>query len=445
MKDAALIHPLPEAMPRSPDYRVRLAAGGEAGIDVPVSHLSPASVVRLESAGPVELVITPAFAFSTATVRPADRAVSPRVDNGSIRITVPAPRAERPSYLSLELDGDLRRPLLIFLDAPETDRPDPRDPRVVYLAGGTIHEIDRVRLERGMTLYLEGGAVLRGGVIAEEASDIAIRGRGIIDGSLHSHDAAGRTRLVHLVACDRVLVEGITILDGRNWQVMPAGCDDVTIRGVKIVSDWRSDDGIDLVGCRNVTVERCFIRTRDDCVAIKAFPTDHERAGHPSHDLLIRDSVFWNAEWGNALEIGYETRTDSISGVTFRNCDVIHCEAERFGSGGVLTIHNGDRALVCDVLYEDIRVEDAQEKLVDFKVCFDRYSRDETRGRIRDVTLRRVHVTGGGFPLSILQGFGRDHLVENVMFEDVRIHGAPVHSAGELRMLTEKARGVSFG
>jgi len=49
-------------------------------------------------------------------------------------------------------------------------------------------------------------------------------------------------------------------------------------------------------------------------------------APHNVRDVLVRDSVFWNAEAGNALEIGFELRAEEVSGITWRNCDVIHVD-----------------------------------------------------------------------------------------------------------------------
>jgi hypothetical protein len=46
-------------------------------------------------------------------------------------------------------------------------------------------------------------------------------------------------------------------------------------------------------------------------------------------------------------------KSDSIKNIRFKNIDVLCCH----GHGGVFTIHNGDRAVIEDILYEDIRVE----------------------------------------------------------------------------------------
>lgn len=93
-------------------------------------------------------------------------------------------------------------------------------------------------------------------------------------------------------------------------------------------------------------------------------------------NILVEHCVLWNAEPGNAVEIGYEVRCDEISDITFRDLDIVHCEYEGNQSGGVLTIHNADRAHIHDIVYEDIRVEDAQEKFVDIKVLDSKYSLD---------------------------------------------------------------------
>jgi hypothetical protein len=147
---------------------------------------------------------------------------------------------------------------------------------------------------------------------------------------------------------------------------------------------------------------------------------------------------------GYLKEIGFETRCASISDITFRDCDVIRCEREGYYSGGVFTIHNGDRALVSNVRYEDIRVEDAREKLIDFKVLHSHYSKDAQRGQIRGVHLKDVHVVDGELPPSIIQSFDRDHRVEDVTIENLRFKGRKIENFLDARLIAERAVGVRF-
>ena len=133
--------------------------------------------------------------------------------------------------------------------------------------------------------------------------------------------------------------------------------------------------------------------------------------------------------------------------IVFSDCDIIHCEYEGNQSGGVLTIHNADRANVHNILYENIRIEDAQEKFVDIKILDSKYSLDRVRGDIQDVTFRNITVGGSIFPVSIIRGFemhNEMHRPRHIRFENVVVHGALMHSANEMRMVVELAHELEF-
>jgi len=423
----------PEA-PASPDYALRVE-----GKPVFVHHSPFASFAHISLAGPASIEVEVRFSFRRLVLRPLSRGVRPEVEESLARFDVPGP-----GHYSLEADDQIRRPLFLFFSPPETDVPRPDDPNVRFFEAGKIHDAGEIALKSGQTCYIEGGAVVRGHVIARDAENVALRGRGILDGGAFTDRREEKIRQIHLAGCRDVLVEGLVVFDSQRWTLVPAGCDRVRIRNVKLLSSANSDDGIDIVGSREVEVADSFVRTKDDCIAIKAIEGFHPRSVQPVRDILVERCVFWNAEWGNALEIGYETRTESISRVVFRDCDIVRCEAEGFGSGGALTIHNGDRAAVSDILYENLRLEQVMEKLIDFKISKDRYSRDETRGQIKDVALRDIQVLDGPFPVSIIQGYGRDHIPSGIRVENLRILGQPIRSANEARLVAEKARDLKF-
>jgi hypothetical protein len=140
--------------------------------------------------------------------------------------------------------------------------------------------------------------------------------------------------------------------------------------------------------------------------------------------VVVQNSVLWNGIWGNGLEIGFETRADTIKNISFRNCDLIHLE----GPEGTFTIHNGDRAVVSNVLYEDIRVEDSRGWLIDFRILNSQYSKDKTRGKIQGVYFRNIQVEGDTFPYSQILGYDESHRIEGVTLENLVIHGTKVTS-----------------
>ncbi len=423
----------------TPSEHFRLRVDGR---EVFVHGFEVCSFAVFSLAGPAECEIEAAFGFERAVVRPLSRRIEAQVEGRSIRLAL-----DGPAYLSVELDGDLTRPLLLFAAPPEEKRPDPDDPSVRFFGAGRVHEPGLIELAGGETLYIEGGAVVRGAVVAQEAEGVRICGRGILDGT-GWREAQERHRMVRLTACRDVAVEGITILNSPSWTIMPVGCDEVAVRHVKVITVPIGGDGVDLVGCRDAVVEDCFLRCNDDCVAVKAFDHRHAAGGRSIRDVLVQRCVLWNARGGNALEIGYETRCDEIRDVTFRDLDVIHAEHEGWQSGGVLTIHDGDRAEVHDILYEDIRVEDARQKLIDLKVLKARYSREDQPGSIHGVTVRNVAVVDGPFPVSIVRGYeGRDRqtsVIRDVTVENLTVHGRRITGALEAHMVVEIARDIRF-
>jgi glycosyl hydrolase family 28 len=418
----------------SSDYRVRVN-----GREIFVRGCEIASVAWLPWDGEVEVEVESARDFREAVVRPLSRGISLEVEGRTLRFTLSAP-----GYLSVELDGDIRRPLFLFADERETDIPDPADPDVIFFEGGKVHDAGIIEMRSGQTLYLAEGAVVRGAVLAENAENVCIRGRGVLDGTAYREPGVKRVRMVSLVRCTNVRLEGITVFNSPSWSVVPAGCRGVRVRNVKIVTWGPCCDGFDIVGSEDVTVEDCFARTKDDCVAVKAVSYHDVSGDSDVRNVRVENCVFWNAEWGNAIEIGYETRCDCMSDILFRNLDIIHVEEERYSSGATISIHNGDRAVVRDVRFEDIRVEDSREKLIDLKVLFAQYSKDDQRGHIRDIVLKDLHVVDGPIPVSILQGYDGDHMIHGVTIENLRFHGRAIDNATDARMVTERADGIRF-
>jgi hypothetical protein len=145
-----------------------------------------------------------------------------------------------------------------------------------------------------------------------------------------------------------------------------------------------------------------------------------------------------------ALDIGHELRTGSIKNIRFINCDILGVH----GFGGVFGIHNADRAIVSDVLYENIRVEHHYNKLIDLKVIKSMWGKDVERGQIRNITFRNIDVAlsqyNPGYSVSLIGGFDSEHTVENVTFENFRVNEKVMKSADELDLYIKQASGINF-
>jgi hypothetical protein len=396
--------------------------------------------------GEVTVTVTPALCADTLSVRPVRCQIVPEISTESYSDTTFTFRLTHPENLYLEAvntEAPLP-PLYLFACPMERDAPHPEDPNVRYFAPGQVHEAGIIELREGQTLYIPGGTVVHGAVHALPGANIRVCGRGILDGSRWQYQAC---RLMLFEGCTDLTVDGITTVGTPSWNLVLAACERATVRNVKLMGWVVTSDGIDVIGSRDVLIENCFLRCNDDCIAVKAVNYGnrlYEQVVDPRRDaenVVVQNCVLYNDRAGNAMEIGFETQTDTISNITFRDIDVIAAH----GYGGVFTIHNGDRAIIRNVLYENIRVEHYHDKLIDFRILHSRYSKDTERGRVQNITLRNIHAVADQYDcVSLIGGYDESHTIENVAFEDFTIGEKKVEGPDDLALYTRHAENISF-
>jgi hypothetical protein len=402
-------------------------------------HCRYANYAILSGEGCLHVEVTVLFPFKEVKVRPLSLGIKPETDGPTVRFTI-----EAPAKISMEFDEDIRNPLFLLVNPLETEKPVPGAPGLKYFEGGKVYDAGELELKEGETLYIDEGSVVYGYITATKADNVRIHGRGILDGSRCEHMNWPRKQMVLVIQSENVTIEGITVVNGPNWHIVPTACSRVTVKDLNVITFTGTGDGIDVVGSENVTITNCFVRSNDDCIAIKAVDYMHASGMKNVHNVSISRCVFWNAEWGNALEIGYETRCDEMTDIVFKDCDVIRSEFEGWQSGGTFTIHNGDRAVVRGVLYEDIRIEDSREKLIDIKILFSKYSKDALRGQVSNIGFTNIQIVDGPFPVSIIQGYDGEHLVKDVTIEKLSVQGRKISNANEAKMVVELSENVKF-
>jgi hypothetical protein len=404
-------------------YQARVSAVPEnkryEGVQRPLDQTELAAFAYWDMSSAADVEIVSKRTVEKVAVRPLSRRIKPGVDGN--RITF---RLSEPGSLVVEVN-DFHEALHFFVNPPETDPVTPETPGVRYFGPG-VHHAGRIVLQSGETVCIAGGAVVHGVIYAKDAQDVRVQGRGILDASTIPR---GKERnLLCFERCRNVSVSGIILRDPHVWAAKTTECEGVEFKNVKLIGCWRyNSDGFDFVDSRNVRVADCFVRSFDDSIVMKSMG----HGGADIHGITVEDCVVWT-DWGVSLGITYETRTERIRDIVFRNCDVLHNMACR----GALTINPSDRAEIRDVLFEDIRVEDARSGLVELVVEQTEFGKDEKRGRIRGVRFKDIAVVDGPFPYSILRGFDPDHRVEDVSFENLRIHGKLISSAeaGDFRV-----------
>ncbi len=135
-----------------------------------------------------------------------------------------------------------------------------------------------------------------------------------------------RPQMINLNQCEGILIEGVTLLRSPFWVIHPLLSKDITVRGVHINNDGPNGDGCDPESCDRVLIEGCFFNTGDDCIAIKSGRNNDGReggqgkyAGTPSKNIIIRNCKMQNGHGG--VVIGSEI-SGGCQNVYAENCEM---------------------------------------------------------------------------------------------------------------------------
>jgi polygalacturonase len=285
-------------------------------------------------------------------------------------------------------------------------------------------------------------------IYARDAENIAITGGGMLDGQgrawhswLHREREAVRQlrqmgenstpvderrfgteehglrpSMIQFVSCRNVLIEGVLITGSPFWTVHPVYCDGVTIRDATIITRGPNTDGINPDSSRNVLIERCFISTGDDCIAIKSgHDKDGRVAGRPSENIIIRNCLMMRGQ--AAIAIGSEMSGD------VRNVRVFNCEVRDTNLAVRIKGQRGRGGVVEDVVIENLKCRNTARPLLDLTLHYTpglpREPFSERTPVFRNITFR--HVTAEGAARAILVHGLEESPIRDVTFENVVI------------------------
>jgi hypothetical protein len=380
-------------------------------------------------------------------VRPLRLGIKVQRTGNRVTFAVPGPQ-----NLQVDIDG---MPLLYVYALPVAGCP-PTGPKVRFFEAGKIHDAGLIVLDENETCWIEAGAVVRGSIRAAGVSGVRIGGYGILDGGYWLEHEGRRRKALVLDHCRDARVETILMLSPCHWMLVLGACEDVVVAGVRQIANDMSSDGIDIAGSRRIRISGCCLHNGDDNIAIKAISNksgEDERVplGFPDEDwngtvedVVVSGCSFYNLHGGSAMEIGYETSTEHIRDIRFEDIDVL--AVHQFGA--VFGIHNGDRAMVENIVWDNIRVEHHFDTLIDIRVLHSRWNIDAKRGGVSNITMRNIKalqsVYNRGYTVSIICGIDAAHPVTGVKFENFELGGRQVRNADDLDLVTRHAHGILF-
>lgn len=221
-----------------------------------------------------------------------------------------------------------------------------------------------------------------------------------------------RPQTVHFNRCKTILIEGVTLLRSPFWVIHPLFCEDFILRGVTINNDGPNGDGCDPESCRNVLMEDCIFNTGDDCIAIKSGRNeDGRRWNVPSENVIVRNCLMKNGHGG--VVIGSE-----ISG-GFRNLFVENCKMDSPNLDRVIRIKTSTArgGLIENIHVRNIEVGECREAVLRINLNYE--SNEKARRgfipTVRNVNLENVSCNKSKYGVWL---YGLD---ESVNIEGVRL------------------------
>jgi len=422
-------YPAPKGVALSDDYRVCVN-----GVPLDAYRVftdtrgGRYSFVSFDFSGSVTVELTATRNLSNTVVRPQSFGIESAVKGNKATF-----RLDRPCNISVEPDGP-NNALLIFANPLETDAPDKNEPNVVYFGPG-FHDAGRIDMGTDQTLYLAGGAVVKGAVYVKGAN-VTVRGRGILHGGDYPKQKGPLGYMFWIQDSSDVTVRDLILCDSWHWTLVPQSSERVTIDNVKICnSRFYNEDGIDPVNSRDVLIRNCFIRTKDDCIAVKG----HDRC-LTCERIRVEDCVLWT-DGANIFRIGYESETAGVMArdLVARNIDVLHVAAEHraateYWSHWVWYIQPCDNTPMGDMRFENIRIlaDGGEFYLAKIHPMVRQgwgWKGTEPGRYVRSITFKDVQLTGAGRPSDttiFVSGVDEEHDVQGIHFENCTIFGEPL-------------------
>lgn len=353
--------------------------------------------------------------------------------------------------------------------------------------GGTVsvpagnYKIGSIVLRSNVTLNLENGATLYGStdiadyrpmttdyvslrtnvptiqlIYADNASNVAITGLGTIDGRgkafpklTWNDEGITRPHLLRLIRCSDVTVSGVTLKNSGCWMQHYLACDRVKIHGITVINrNNYNNDALDLDGCHNVTVSDMIADSDDDGITLKS------TSPRLCEDITISNCVV--SSHCNAIKLGTETN-GGFRNIIVRGVVVKPSADQSSRYFGLPTGHSAisleivDGGTMSNVDIADITITGTESpifiRLADRRRPYAENAPIDKVGSISGIRLHDILIDGAGPTGCSITGI-EGHPVTNVQISDVTMRhagGQPVTAAPADEKIAEYPEATMWG
>ena len=174
-----------------------------------------------------------------------------------------------------------------------------------------------------------------------------------------------RPNLLLLTSCKKILLEGVTFQNSPAWCLHPLMCENLTVRNVFVKNPWyaQNGDGIDVESCKNVLIENSVFDVGDDALCMKSGrDVEGRKRGMPTENVIIRGCTVYSSHGG--FVIGSE-----MSGGA-RNIYVNNCTFVGADIGLRFKTTRGRGGVVENIFIKDIYMKDIPAEAILFDMYY---------------------------------------------------------------------------
>ncbi len=174
-----------------------------------------------------------------------------------------------------------------------------------------------------------------------------------------------RPNLVVLTNCKYILLEGVTFQNSAAWCLHPLMSEHLTVRNITVKNPWyaQNGDGIDVESCKNVLIENSIFDVGDDALCIKS---GRDAAGRkramPTENVIIRGCTVYSSHGG--FVIGSEM-SGGAKNIHVSNCTFIGADI-----GLRFKTTRGRGGVVENIFIKDIYMKDIPGEAILFDMYY---------------------------------------------------------------------------
>ena len=166
-----------------------------------------------------------------------------------------------------------------------------------------------------------------------------------------------RPNLLLLTNCKYILLEGVTFQNSPAWCLHPLMSEHLTVRNVFVKNPWyaQNGDGIDVESCKNVLIENSVFDVGDDGLCMKSGrDAEGRKRAMPTENVIIRGCTVYASHGGFVIgsEMSGGAKNIYVSNCTFVGADIGLRFKTTRGRGGIV-----ENIFIKDIYMKDIPAE----------------------------------------------------------------------------------------